>query len=264
MKPNSIPTIPFFLFWFFIIACQNPQPEHSAPKELPEPISVSDSELLSKQELEFQTFKAHNGLQIPYVVLLPNGYQKGKAYPALVAFSSMLPDRRGTVKIVDHLFNHGNINDWLVIVPIAPEKSRNGWISHPAHHALEDFLDYIKKEFSIMGGAFHLFGFKEGAVPAQTYAFMSEPYFKSLTVASSYYWDHYDEREFDSFASYKLPLMMLIGAEDEKGINYGKTVKMELEKRNAKVKVVVRENDGHDLLKLNNQTLMKMIQDFIG
>ena len=99
-----------------------------------------------------------------------------------------------------------------MVHPVAPER---GWINHPAHHALNDLMKRVRKEHSIEGKKFHLFGFGGGCAPATTFARMSSSYFQSLTVVSSREWADWDDSGLRRFRSF--PVQQIVGAEDAYG-----------------------------------------------
>lgn len=110
----------------------------------------------------YTPFRGANGVKLAYSVLLPQGYDPAKTYPALFAFPPGSGGPATADWAVANLWGESNTQGWIVVVPVAPE---DGWISHPAHHALEDLLDQILETHRIQDKQFHLAGFSEGAGP---------------------------------------------------------------------------------------------------
>ena len=160
----------------------------------------------------YQEIKAENGLRMRYHVIRPQAFDPETAYRALVAFP---PGGWGELSAdwaIENLWGETTGDtDWLVVVPVAPD---DGWINHPAHHALEDLLDHLREEY-VIDGDFHLTGFETGARPAATYSQMSNKYFRDLVTFSSYAWERWDEDELDDL---DLPVYLVVGEDDEYGM----------------------------------------------
>jgi len=117
----------------------------------------------------------------------------------------MAYDRDKAKHSIEHLWYN---NHWIVVVPLAPKTGSNGRINYDAHHALNDFLNFIKANYMVKEERFHLFGYREGSIPAQTFIDMSSNYFRSLTLVSSQYWDHYQTGDFEKLKALGIPIIL--------------------------------------------------------
>lgn len=127
----------------------------------------------------FRQFKARNGVKFEFKVFLPNDYQPSKKYPALVAFSDVTYNLSVAEDLVNLIWDQQDEKNYILVLPLAPKGS--GWINHPAHHALEEFLNDIKSEYKIKNDQFNSFGYKKGSIPSYTWMYMSKKFFRSMT-----------------------------------------------------------------------------------
>ena len=69
----------------FQFSCYNPR-----TGETTKPISGSISvDYKTESAASFSRFKAHNGVALPYTVIVPTNYDRSQAYPALFVFPSL-------------------------------------------------------------------------------------------------------------------------------------------------------------------------------
>ena len=137
---------------------------------------------LAVKEGTFKVFKAHNGLQIEYAVLLPENYKPQNTHHGVMMFASNDTDKSKVNSLLDQVWKNTELKNEIIFLPLAPTENKRGWITHPAHHALEDFMKYLKKEYRIKGGQFHCIGIQDGAIPSQVYMDMSRPFFKAALL----------------------------------------------------------------------------------
>lgn len=179
-------------------------------------------------------FKAFNGVEFEYSVLLPIDYQSSKAYRTVIAFAGMEPEKDLAEWSETHLWkNHQNYQS-IIIVPEVP-LGKEHWISHPIHHALNDFIKHIHKNYRVKDQKVHFMGYKDGCIPAQTYITMLDRNPASLILFSSQYWEHYDKATFDGLAKVNIPVKIYYSDSDNTSIFESKKVLQELQKRNVKV-----------------------------
>ena len=144
----------------------------------------------------FAPYKAFNGVEFEYTILKPTDYDASKSYPALIAFPPGEMDRTAAEWSVENLWGGRETDGWLIIIPTIPEQS---WHTHPSHHAMNAFMDQVKKDYKVDGDKFHLTGYASGVRACVTYAGMSSEYFQSLTVAGGEGWEKWDDREVKKF-----------------------------------------------------------------
>lgn len=191
-------------------------------------------------------FRAYNGVEFEYKVLLPKNYNVDKSYKTVIAFAGMDSDKDLADWSVHNLWkNHQNYNS-IIVVPRVPV-GKPHWISHPIHHALNDFIKYIHKTYNVDGGKVDFVGYKDGCIPAQTYITMLNREPASLTLFSSQYWEHYNKSTFDELAAVNIPVRIYYTGDDSKELFRRKHVEGELKKRKVKVTVDI-ENDAVSVL----------------
>lgn len=215
---------------------------------------------LTKSEVEFKTFKAFNGVEFEYTVLVPDNYDDQNGSPGLISFGSMKYDKDMVKWTINNIWSNYKRGDHLIVVPIAPKNRKNGWINHPTHHALNDLLDTIKKKYHIKNGTFKAFGYKDGSVAAQTYIEMSSDYFKSLIVCSSHYWEHYDDKEFDKLRRLKIPITIICGQKDPDAFTHLEKIDQALKVREVDYRIVVLEDNSIDLEDIQNGRITQYIR----
>lgn len=190
---------------------------------------------------KFDNYCAFNDIKFEYIVLLPKNFDSDKTYKGIVSFASFKPKNdKVVVESLNHLWgNHKDYNS-IIIVPKVPVGEAN-WVSHPIHHGFNDFLKMIKNNFKIENQKFHFLGFEGGCVPAQTYISMLEYPPASLTLLSSDYWEHYNDRRYNQLVSLNIPINLLYLVNDKKGINQGENVfkKLKVKKTNISFKKVI-------------------------
>lgn len=167
-------------------------------------------ELALPPEHEYEELRGRNGVRIPYRVVLPSDYEPTRSYRALLVFSPGNGGRRCTDWAIAKLFGEAAAaSDWILVFPVAPER---GWINHPSHHALEDLLKKVQKDYSIRGEQLHVLGFGEGARPATTYSRMSRRYLDALVVLSSTAFGRWDDDDLRRFGDTRVH--MFVGRDD--------------------------------------------------
>ena len=214
-------------------------------------------------DLKFSHYKAHNNVSFDYVVLEPANYDKTKAYPALLAFSGDNQDRQAVSWSAKHMWGTDDKRDWLIILPTIPEQS---WHTHPSHHALEAFLDDIKKNYKVKGDAFHLTGFGDGSRAAITYANMSNKYFGSLTVTNPTPWNKWEDRHLKRWAQHNkhIPIRILVGEEDETGRKAAERVADILRPGGIKLNLVVMEGEDKAMKSLQGGAILDEVAHVVG
>ncbi len=163
---------------------------------------------------EYRSLTARNGVKIGYRVERPAGYEPSRTYPAAVAFA---PGGQGPASCdwaIENVWGEEAARrGWIVVHLLAPEE---GWMNHPAHHALEELLDEIGAEHRIENGKYHAVGYREGSRAAVTYGSMSRSYFQSVTTVGSRAFERWDD---DEIADYpQKSFHFLVGGADEPGL----------------------------------------------
>lgn len=162
----------------------------------------------------FAENKGRNGVRMPYELILPEGYDAERTYPAVAVYapgnSGPLASSWALENLCDGVTRK---QDCIVLLLVTPER---GWYTHPTHHALEDLFKKVLKEHKIAGNKFHLAAFGTGADAASTYAGMSRRYFQSFNIFSG---QPFADDGQDAVTEHKgLALRMFVSSEDPAGI----------------------------------------------
>ncbi len=124
------------------------------------------------------------GLTVHYKVVLPNGYNPAKAYPAILAF----PPGAQTMDMVMSTL----VRNW------APEAQRRGYIvvipAAPTQHLFSgdgarvfpEFLNQLLGDYKVRDGKFHIAGMSNGGISAFYIASLYPKYFLSVTGFPGY------------------------------------------------------------------------------
>ena len=196
---------------------------------------------IQRQSNTFKRYKAFNGITFEYAVLLPEKFDSNKSYKTIVSFAGFKPKDDESEKTIVTLWKNHKMYNSIIIVPKIPI-GESQWVSHPIHHGFNDFLKFIKGKYKIKDQKFHFVGYKGGCVPAQTYISMLEFPPASLTVLSSDYWDHYNDREYGRLSKLKIPVNLIYHTTNENGIKKGRQVQQALKAKGTSVTLKILED----------------------
>ena len=193
-------------------------------------------------EQDYDSFTAHNRIKVPYKVLLPNNFDKSKTYKGLVAFP---PGNFGPASadwLIENLFNNQANNDWVITVVLAPE---DGLINHPSHHALNDLMKHIRKQYQIAGNKFHFLGYHGGGQPAATYSQMSKSYINGVTTIGAYAWEDWQDKHLDGFAD--TPTRLIVGRKDKAGVKINQHAYNVMKSYQSPIDLTIIDYDGAEV-----------------
>jgi poly(3-hydroxybutyrate) depolymerase len=125
------------------------------------------------------------GTAVRYRLILPNGFNPAKTYPALLAFPGG-PQNMDTVEgtVVGNWRDQAERLGYIVIVPAAP----NGklFFEEGGAKIFPDFLTKILADFKIQDNKFHIAGVSNGGLSAFHIAALYPQYFWSVTGLPGY------------------------------------------------------------------------------
>jgi poly(3-hydroxybutyrate) depolymerase len=126
------------------------------------------------------------GKTVQYKVVLPNGYDPAKAYPAILAFGGG-PQTMNTVDgILTRNFRaEAEMRGYIVIAPAAPG---GDLFFEDGARIFPEFLKAILADYKIEGGKFHIAGPSNGGIAAFHVAAANPQYFLSVTAFPGYMW----------------------------------------------------------------------------
>jgi len=130
--------------------------------------------------------KKVTGRTVQYKVVLPNGYDPAKAYPAILALGGG-PQTMNTVDgILTRNFRaEAEKRGYIVIAPAAPGGEL---FFEDGARIFPDFLKAILADYKIEGGKFHIAGPSNGGIAAFHVAAANPQYFLSVTAFPGYMW----------------------------------------------------------------------------
>jgi poly(3-hydroxybutyrate) depolymerase len=151
-----------------------------------------------------------NGVAVQYKVVLPNGYDAAKTYPAILAFGGG-PQTMNTVDSVlaRNLRTEAEKRGYIVIAPAAPDGQL---FFEGGARIFPEFLKQILAQYKIEGGRFHIAGPSNGGIAAFHVAGAFPQYFKSITAFPGYMWEP-SQAKLTAIA--QMCVFMYVGENDE-------------------------------------------------
>ena len=140
----------------------------------------------SRAELLEKTKKVGN-TTVHYKVVLPNGYDPAKAYPAILAFGGG-PQTMNTVDSVlnRNLRAEAEKRGYIVVAPAAPNDQL---FFEEGARIFPEFLKLILADYKIQENKFHIAGPSNGGIAAFHVAAANPQYFLSVTAFPGYMWE---------------------------------------------------------------------------
>lgn len=126
------------------------------------------------------------GTTVHYKVVLPNGYDPMKAYPAILAFGGG-PQTMNTVDgiLMRNFRAEAEKRGYIMIAPAAPDGQL---FFEGGARIFPDFLKMILADYKIQDGKFHIAGPSNGGIAAFHVAAANPQYFLSVTAFPGYMW----------------------------------------------------------------------------
>jgi poly(3-hydroxybutyrate) depolymerase len=124
---------------------------------------------------------------VVYKVVLPNGYDPAKTYPAILAFGGG-PQTMNTVDtILTRNFRaEAEKRGYIVVAPAAPD---GDLFFEEGARIFPEFLKMILADYKIEDGKFHIAGVSNGGIAALHVAAANPQYFLSVTAFPGYMWE---------------------------------------------------------------------------
>jgi predicted peptidase len=143
-------------------------------------------EVSAQAELLEKTKKV-GGTTVQYKVVLPNGYDAAKAYPAVLAFGGG-PQTMNTVDrvLAGNLRAEAEKRGYIVVAPAAPD---DDLFFESGARIFPEFLKMILADYKIQDSKFHIAGPSNGGIAAMHVAGLYPQYFSSVTAFPGYMWN---------------------------------------------------------------------------
>ena len=124
---------------------------------------------------------------VRYKVVLPNGFEPAKTYPAVLAFGGG-PQTMNTVdSVLTRNFRaEAEKRGYIVIAPAAPNDEL---FFYEGDRIFPEFLKAILADYKIENNKFHIAGPSNGGIAAMHVAGKYPQYFLSVTAFPGYMWE---------------------------------------------------------------------------
>ena len=147
---------------------------------------------------------------VHYKVVLPNGYDKTKAYPAIIAFGGGPQGMNSVNGTLTRNFQvEAEKRGYIVVGVAAPD---GDLFFEDGARIFPDFLKAMLADYKIENGKFHIAGPSNGGIASFHIAAANPQYFLSITAFPGYMWDPRDSK---LQAISKMCVFMYVGENDE-------------------------------------------------
>ncbi len=124
------------------------------------------------------------GMRVNYRVVLPEGYDPARAYPAILAFTGGSQNENAVNTHLERFWTElAEQRGYIVISPAAPSE---GLYFRRGAGIFPDFLDQILSRYNVEDDKFHVAGASNGGLSAFHVAASHPAYFKSITGLPGY------------------------------------------------------------------------------
>src|SRR5438067_3917081 len=150
------------------------------------------------------------GTTVRYKVVLPNGYDPAKAYPAILAFGGG-PETMNTVDSVlsRNFRTEAEKRGYIVVAPAAPGDQL---FFEDGARIFPEFLKLMLADYKIQDSKFHIAGPSNGGIASFHVAAANPQYFLSVTAFPGYMWEPTQAK---LQAISKMCVFMYVGEVDE-------------------------------------------------
>jgi poly(3-hydroxybutyrate) depolymerase len=150
------------------------------------------------------------GIAVHYKIVLPNGYDRAKAYPAVLAFGG----GPQTMSTVDTILNRNfraeaEKRGYIVAAPASTDEEL---FFDEGARIFPDFLKMLLSEYKIQDNKFHIAGPSNGGIAAFHVAAANPQYFLSVTAFPGYMWQP-SQAKLEAIS--KMCVFMYVGESDD-------------------------------------------------
>jgi len=157
---------------------------------IPPTVAIAASIMIGTQPLHAELIemtKKVAGATVHYKVVLPNGYDPGRAYPGILALGGG-PQTMNTVDgiLMRNFRAEAEKRGYIVVAPAAPDGQL---FFEGGARIFPEFLKMVLADYKIQDGKFHLAGPSNGGIAAFHVAAANPQYFISVTAFPGYMWE---------------------------------------------------------------------------
>jgi len=157
---------------------------------IPPTVAIAASIMIGTQPLHAELIemtKKVAGATVHYKVVLPNGYDPGRAYPGIIALGGG-PQTMNTVDgiLMRNFRAEAEKRGYIVVAPAAPDGQL---FFEGGARIFPEFLKMVLADYKIQDGKFHLAGPSNGGIAAFHVAAANPQYFISVTAFPGYMWE---------------------------------------------------------------------------
>jgi polyhydroxybutyrate depolymerase len=211
----------------------------------------------ARAEVQEKT-KTIDGVTVQYKVVLPDGYDANKTYPAILGFGG----GPQTIRSVDGVLNRNlraqaEKRGYIVVAPAAPDGQL---FFEDGARIIPGFLNAILADYKIQNGKFHVAGVSNGGIAAFHVAALYPKYFISITAFPGYMWQPTPAK---LEAISKMCVFMYVGENDQ--YMWHSEMKREAEFLQSKGTVAhytVEKGQPHGIETLANENAGRLFDNF--
>ena len=205
-----------------------------------------------------EQMKTVGGVAVHYKVVLPDGYDATKTYPAIIVFGGG-PQTMNSVNgtLTRNFQAEAEKRGYIVVGVAAPD---GDLFFEDGARIFPDFLKMILSDYKIENGKFHIAGPSNGGIASFHVAAANPQYFLSITAFPGYMWDPRDAK---LQAISKMCVFMYVGENDE--YRWHPEMQREVEYLRAKgtvARYTVEKGQPHRLDTLANENAHRLFEGF--
>jgi poly(3-hydroxybutyrate) depolymerase len=194
---------------------------------------------------------------VRYEVVLPNGYDPAKTYPAVLAF----PGGPQTTDMVDATIerNWQLLAERLGYIVIVPEAPNGELFFEGGAKVFPEFIVKLLGDYKVLDNKFHIAGVSNGGLSAFHIASLYPQYFWSVTGLPGLLFDAKPARV-EALA--KLCIYMYAGSEDTGWLNSEKKQAAMLRAKGYAVEFSEEKGEGHVMHTLDGEGAARLFKQF--
>ncbi len=207
-------------------------------------LAVGTTPLTSEptQDQRYHTLAIGNQ-EIRYALILPDGFDPAKTYPAMLALPPGAQDERMVEAGLGRYWEQAaKERGWIVVSPINPDFAR---FFQARSDPLDALIQDISTRFNIEGNKFHVTGISNGGRAAFLAALEHPERFASLTVLPGMLGERTPGRKILGLRD--LPITMYVGGDDTDWVRAAERSLEDLQKQGLSATLTILDGQGHGL-----------------